>query len=107
MLKEIGSVAEMQAANYSKVESEQRGISIESLDKIAYFFGMTIDQVIHFEDAKIFLPTKVGNITANEKVKLISKLNEEDKHAVYPIMTECVLKINFKRFFEQNIQNGK
>jgi len=52
MQKEVASVADMQASNYSKIESGQRDISVEALDKIAVFFGMTVDEIIHFEDAK-------------------------------------------------------
>jgi transcriptional regulator with XRE-family HTH domain len=50
MQKEVASVAEMQASNYSKIESGQRDISVEALDKIAVFFGITIDELIHYED---------------------------------------------------------
>ncbi len=52
MQKEIALVADMQASNYSKIESGQRDISVEALDKIAVFFGMTVDEVIHFEEKK-------------------------------------------------------
>ncbi len=42
MQKEVASVADMQASNYSKIESGQRDISVEALDKIAQLFGMTV-----------------------------------------------------------------
>jgi transcriptional regulator with XRE-family HTH domain len=107
MQKEVASVAGLQASNYSKIESGQRDISVEALDKIAIFFGMTVDSVIHFEDAKTPTPVKVEDKTSNEKVQLISQLDEEDKHAVYRIIDGMLTKNKFKTFFEQNIQITK
>ncbi len=103
MQKEVASVADMQASNYSKIESGQRYISVEALDKIAVFFGMTVDDIIHFEDAKAPIPVKVEDKTANEKVQLISQLDEEDKNAVYRIIDGMLTKNKFQTFFEQNI----
>ena len=107
MQKEVASIAEMQASNYSKIESGQRDISVEALDKVAQFFGMTVDEVIHFEDTKTLSPVKVEDKTANEKVQLISQLDEEDKHAVYRIIDGMLTKNKFQTFFEQNIQITK
>ena len=107
MQKEVALVAGLQASNYSKIESGQRDISVEALDKIAMFFGMTVDEVIHFEDAKMPAAVKVEDKTANEKVQLISQLDEEDKQAVYRIIDGMLTKNKFQTFFEQNIQIAK
>ena len=107
MQKEVASAAGLQASNYSKIESGQRDISVEALDKIAIFFGMTVDEVIHIEDAKTPAPVKVEDKTANEKVQLISQLDEEEKHAVYRIIDGMLTKNKFQTFFEQNIQIAK
>lgn len=107
MQKEVASVADMQASNYSKIESGQRDISVEALDKVAQFFNMTVDEVIHFEDAKTLSPIKVKDKTTNEKVKLISQLDEEDQNAVYRIIDGMLTKNKFQTFFEQNIQTAK
>ena len=107
MQKEVASVADMQASNYSKIESGQRDVSVEALDKIAQFFGMKVDEIIHFEDTKTFTPVKVEDKTANEKVQLISQLDDEDKNAVYRIIDGMLTKNKFQTFFEQNIQTAK
>lgn len=107
MQKEVASSADLQASNYSKIESGQRDISVEALDKIANFFGMTVDEIIHFEDAKTPTSVKVEDKTANEKVQLISQLDEEDKHAVYRIIDGMLTKNKFQTFFEQNLQTAK
>lgn len=107
MQKEVASSANLQASNYSKIESGQRDISLEALDKIANFFGMTGDEIIHFEDAKTTTSVKVEDKTANEKVQLISQLDEEDKHALYRIIDGMLTKNKFQTFFEQNLQTAK
>lgn len=107
MQKEVAFVADMQASNYSKIESGQRDVSVEALDKIAQFFGMTVDEIIHFEDTQILTPVKVEDKTANEKVQLISQLDEEDKQAVYRIIDGMLTKTKFQTFFEQNIQPAR
>jgi transcriptional regulator with XRE-family HTH domain len=95
----VASIADMQASNYSKIESRQRDVSVEALNKIAQFFGMKVDEVIHFEDAKSPIPIKMEDKTANEKVQLISQLDEEDKHAVYRIIDGMLTKNKFQNFF--------
>lgn len=107
MQKEVAFIANMQASNYSKIESGQRDVSVEALDKIAKFFGMKVDEIIHFEDSKNLTPIRVEDKTANEKIQLISQLDEEDKHAVYRIIDGMLTKNKFQNFFEQNLQNSK
>jgi transcriptional regulator with XRE-family HTH domain len=107
MQKEVASVADMQASNYSKIESGKRDISVEALDKIAKFFDMTVDEIIHYQVNKQPTPIKVEDKTAIEKVYLISHLDEEDKNAVYRIIDGMLTKNKFQTFFEQNIQTAK
>lgn len=106
MQKEVAAVADMQASNYSKIESGQRDISVEALDRIAQFFGMTVDEVIHLEDS-VPVPVRVEDKTASEKLQMISQLDEEDKHAVYRIIDGMLTKNKFQTFFEQNLQTSK
>jgi transcriptional regulator with XRE-family HTH domain len=103
MQKEVASTADMQASNYSKIESGQRDIFVVAFDKIAQLFGMTVDEIIHYENSKKPTPEKVEDKTATEKIQLISQLVNVDNNAVYRII-DCVLtKNNFQAFFEQNI----
>jgi transcriptional regulator with XRE-family HTH domain len=103
MQKEVASAAEMQASNYSKIESGQREISVDALDKIAKLLGMTVDEIIHYEECRSPAPVKVEDKTATEKIQLISQLDEEDKNAVYRIIDGMLTKNKFQTFFEQNI----
>lgn len=103
MQKEVASVADMQASNYSNIESGQRDISVDALDKIAQLFGMTVDEIIHYEASKKPTTVKVEDKIATEKIQLISRLDEEDKNAVYRIIDGMLTKNKFQTFFEQNI----
>lgn len=103
MQKEVASVADMQASNYSNIESGHRDISVDPLDKIAQLFGMTVDEIIHYEASKKPITVKVEDKIATEKIQLISKLDEEDKNAVYRIIDGMLTKNKFQTFFEQNI----
>lgn len=101
--KEVANIADMQASNYSKIESGHRDISVEALDKIANFFGMTIDEIIHFDEV---LPKaiRVEDKTATEKINLISQLEAEDRNAIYRIIDGMLTKSKFQAFFEQTLQ---
>ncbi len=58
MQKEVAAAAGLQPSNYGKIEKGERDISIEALDKIARLFGMTVDQLIHYEGK---MPKEIKN----------------------------------------------
>lgn len=49
MQKEVTVVAGIHPANYNKVQKSERELSICALDNVAKFFGLTVDQLIHYE----------------------------------------------------------
>jgi transcriptional regulator with XRE-family HTH domain len=90
--------------NYNRVENGQREASIEVLDKLANFYGITIDDIVHFEDKK--LPPKeivIQDKAMVEQVQLISQLEEKEKNVVYTIVESFISKKKFKDFVTQNI----
>lgn len=100
--KQVAAAAELHPANYNKMEKGEREPSIAALDKIAKFFGMTVDEIIHFE-GKIPGDIQIEDKTAQEKVRLIEQLEDEDKQAIFR-MIDCMLTKNkFKDFFNKNI----
>jgi len=80
--KEVANAVDVHPSNYSKMEKGERDISIEVADKLARFFGLTLDQLVHLEDATP-KEIKIEDKTVNEKVQLIAQLEEDDKQAVY------------------------
>lgn len=102
MQKEVASAAAIHTSNYSKIEKGEREPSIEALDKIATLFGMTVDEIIHFE-GKVPREVKIKDKTATEKLQLIEQLDDEDKQAVYRIIDGMLTKSKFKDFFQKNV----
>lgn len=46
---QIAELVHMHRSNYSKVESGERELSIEAVNTVAVYFGMTIDQLVNFD----------------------------------------------------------
>ena len=103
MQKELTNAVSVHPSNYSKMEKGEREFSIELFDKLANFFGLSIDELLNM-NGKIPKAISVEEKTVNEKTQLISQLKEEDKHAVFRIIDGIHTKSKFKTFFEQNIQ---
>lgn len=106
MQKEIASAVGVHPSNYSKMEKGEREFGIEVIDKLAKFFGLTIDELVH-PNNRLPKEVKVEDKTAAEKIQLISQLDDEDKNAVYRIIDGMLTKNKFQTFFEQNIQIAK
>ena len=102
MQKEVANAVGVHPSNYSKMEKGERELGIEVIDKLAKFFDLTIDELVH-TTSKLPKEVRVEDKTANEKVQLISQLDEEDKNAVYRIIDGMLTKNKFQNFFEQNI----
>jgi transcriptional regulator with XRE-family HTH domain len=80
MQKEVANAVGVYLSNYSKKEKGKREFGTEVIDKLAKFFGLTIDELVH-PNNKLPREVKVEDKTANEKVH----------------------KNKFQTFFEQNI----
>ena len=97
--KDVANVVGVQPSNYSKMEKGEREFGIEVIDKLAKFFGLTIDELVHSNN-KLPKELKVEDKTATEKIQLISQLDVEDKNAVYRIIDGMLTKNKFQTFFE-------
>ena len=99
---EIADLIGMHRSNYSKFESGQREISIAAIDKIANYFNMTIDELVHLGNA---IPKEVSleDKTAVEQVKLIQELDQEEKNMVFKMVETFLTKKKFKEFFQKNV----
>jgi transcriptional regulator with XRE-family HTH domain len=100
--KIIASEVGLGISHYSKIENGQREASVELLDKLAKFYGLSIDQIVHMDRD---VPTEItlDDKTAIEQVRLISELEEKDKSIVFGIIETMLTKKKFKDFFQKNI----
>ncbi len=70
--QQIAELIHMHRSNYSKVESGERDISLEAINTIAQYFGMTIDQLVNF-DGKVPEEVTVEDKSLMEQVKLMQQ----------------------------------
>jgi transcriptional regulator with XRE-family HTH domain len=99
---QIAELIHMHRSNYSKVESGERDLSIESINKIAKYFGMSIDELVNFNGN---IPNEVTteDKTLMEQVKLIQELEPEEKNMVFKMIDTFLTKKKFKDFFHKNV----
>ena len=100
--KEVANAVDVHPSNYSKMEKGERDVSIEVADKLAKFFGITLDELVHM-DGKIPDEVTIVDKSANERLKLIEQLEDEDKNAIYRIIDTMLTKTKFKDFFKKNV----
>jgi transcriptional regulator with XRE-family HTH domain len=100
--QQIAELIHMHRSNYSKIESGQREISVDALNKIAKYFGMTIDQIVNFDGA-IPQEITVEDKTLMEQVKLIQELEPDEKTMVFKMVDTFLTKKKFKDFFQKNV----
>lgn len=73
-----------------------------AVDKIANFFNMTIDELVHLGED---IPKEVSmeDKTTSEQVKLIQELDQEEKNMIFKMVETFLTKKKFKDFFNKNI----
>lgn len=100
--QQIAELVNMHRSNYSKVESGERDLSIDAINKVAKFFGMSIDELVNF-DGNIPNEVTVEDKSLMEQVKLIAELEPEEKNMVFKMIDTFLTKKKFKDFFTKNI----
>ncbi|MGS2764565.1 helix-turn-helix domain-containing protein [Sinomicrobium sp. M5D2P9] len=100
--KEVANAVGVHPSNYSKMEKGERDVSIEVADKLASFFGITIDELVHMTEQ---VPKEVTIVdkSVSERINLIQQLEEEDKQALFRVIDSMLTKSRFKDFFSKNM----
>lgn len=102
MQKEVVAVAVMYPANYKKVEKGEREPSIEAIDNIAKYFGLTVDQLIH-DEGNLPKEITIEDKTTNKILRMIEQLEEPDKQALLRMIDWMFTKNKIKDFFQKNV----
>lgn len=98
----IADLISMHRSNYSRVETGDRDLSIEAINKIAKYFNMTIDQLVNFE-GEIPKEVTIEDKNTIEQMQLIQQLDEEDKSMVFRMIDKMLTNKKFKDFFQKNV----
>jgi|WetSurMetagenome_2_1015567.scaffolds.fasta_scaffold1072923_1 transcriptional regulator with XRE-family HTH domain len=100
--KQVASELGIGYSNYNKMENGSREPSVAELQKLAKLYNITVDQLLNPDDTtpkEIQIEDKI----LSERIRLIEKLEEEDKQAIYRIIDCMLTKSKFKEFFEKNV----
>jgi len=91
-------------SGYTKMENNQQEIPVDCLVQIAKNFGISVDDVIFF-DEKNGVPEEVSmeNKIALEQLQLINELETEEKNILLKLIETFVSKKRFKDYLQKNI----
>ena len=76
--KQVATELGLGVSHYSKIENGQREASVKVLDKLAKFYGVTIDAIVHL-NGEVPQEVKIEDKTTLEQMRLIQELNEKDR----------------------------
>lgn len=99
--KQLAAEVNIPYTSYNKVENNTRDIAIDELERFAAFFGMTIDQVVHFDTQPV--DVTIQDKPNFEQINLINQLDEDDRTVVFKIIDTMLTKKKFKDFFNNNV----
>ena len=99
--KQLAAEVNIPYTSYNKVENNTRDIAIYELERFAWYFGMTIDQVVHFDTQPV--DVTIQDKPNFEQINLINQLDEEDRTVVFKIIDTMLTKKKFKDFFNNNV----
>jgi transcriptional regulator with XRE-family HTH domain len=100
--QEIADLIGMHRSNYSKIESGQREISLNALEKIARFFGVTLDELVYM-DGELPQEVEIEDKTAMEQLQLMQELDEDERSMIFKMIDSFLTKKKFKDFFNKNV----
>ncbi len=100
--KQVAMELGIDQSNYNKIENDKRSPSVEMLNKIAGYFGVTVDDILN-PDNKLPQEVTVEDKTTLEQVRLIQQLDEKDKSIIFGMIETMLTKKKFKDFFQKNI----
>jgi transcriptional regulator with XRE-family HTH domain len=102
MQKEVAAEIGLKPAHYNKLEKALVEPSVDVLDKLAAFYSVTIDDIVHLKKGT---PKAVvmEDKTSAEQLRLMAQLNEKDKSTVMNIIDTMLTKQKFQEFFQQNV----
>jgi len=91
-------------SGYSKMENNQQEISVDSFVYIAKNFGISVDDIIYFNE-KNSVPNEVSvqDKATLEQLQLINELEEEEKTILLKLIETFVSKKRFKDYLQKNI----
>jgi len=103
--KQVASELQVGYSNYNKIERGVREASIEELARFAKLFGMTLDDVVYFDELTEPQEVSIEERPGFEQLELLNQLEDEDKQVITYIINTMLSRKQFKDFFHQQFSN--
>jgi transcriptional regulator with XRE-family HTH domain len=102
--QEMADLMHTHRTGYSKMENNQQEIPVDRLIYIAKHFGISIDDIIFYNE-KNNAPKEVSiqDSATLEQLKLINELDTEEKSILLKLIETFVSKKRFKDYLQKNI----
>lgn len=100
--KEVSNAINIGYTSYNKVENGSREISVNELQRLAQFYNLTVDQIINL-DNKLPKEVIIEDKEAQEQLKLISELDQDDRTIIFKMIDKMLTSKKFKTFFKENM----
>ena len=102
--QEMADLMHTHRTGYSKMENNQQEIPVDRLIYIAKHFGMSIDDIIYYNE-KNNVPKEVSiqDSATLEQLRLINELEAEEKNILLKLIETFVSKKRFKDYLQKNI----
>ncbi len=102
--QEMADLMHTHRTGYSKMENNQQDIPVDKLVFVAKHFGITVDDIIFFNE-KNNVPNEVSmeDTAVLEQLKLINELDAEEKNILLKLIETFVSKKRFKEYLQKNI----
>ncbi len=101
--KEVISIINMEAAQYSRIENGKTEPSISTLERITKALGVSVIDLLSFE--KKTEDIKSYDQTVMEKVQLIEGLTQEEKKTIYIMLDAFIKKRKLKSTLKDVLKN--
>ena len=101
--KEVISIINMEAAQYSRIENGKTEPSINTLERITKALGISLIDLLSFE--KKTKDIKSYDNTVMEKVELIEGLTEEERKTIYIMLDAFIKKRKLKSTLKDVLKN--
>jgi transcriptional regulator with XRE-family HTH domain len=102
--QEMADLMHTHRTGYSKMENNQQDIPVDKLVFVAKHFGISVDDIIFFNE-KNNVPNEVSmeDTAVLEQLKLINELDNEEKNILLKLIETFVSKKRFKDYLQKNI----
>jgi transcriptional regulator with XRE-family HTH domain len=102
--QQMADMVHTHRSGYSKMENNQQEIPVNYLMLIAKGFGMSVDDVIYFNDRNgVPHEVSINDNATLEQLQMMNELEDEEKGILIKLIETFVSKKRFKDYLQKNI----